>query len=259
MNPDTAQRLEQMGKELYQEEYTEAFVDRWDELIDWQGRLKAEGTFFPDRLNEHNVKTVLDAACGTGFHTVTLAKAGFDVTGADGAQTMVDKAEENCKRFGVGDVPVVLGEWTTLSDAFPGQTFDAIVVLGNAFTHLFDEGDRKKALAEFYKLLNPGGVVVIDHRNYDSILDEGYSTKHRYYYTGSNVEVFPEEASEEVVKMKYHYEDGSDYYLTMCPIRQEYISGLLREAGFKNVERYGDFKKNYEFYDPDFIVQIAEK
>ena len=27
----------------YQEEYVHAFVDKWDELIDWDGRAKAEG------------------------------------------------------------------------------------------------------------------------------------------------------------------------------------------------------------------------
>ena len=30
----------------YQEEYVHAFVDKWDELIDWDGRAKAEGEFF---------------------------------------------------------------------------------------------------------------------------------------------------------------------------------------------------------------------
>ena len=31
------------------------------------------------------------------------------------------------------------------------------------------------------------------------------------------------------------------------------------EAGFQNVERYGDFQANYDFYDPDFIIQVAKK
>ena len=29
----------------YQHEYVESFVDKWDELIDWEGRAASEGQF----------------------------------------------------------------------------------------------------------------------------------------------------------------------------------------------------------------------
>ena len=47
--------------------------------------------------------------------------------------------------------------------------------------------------------------------------------------------------------------------LTVCPVRQEHLTDLLTEVGFQNVERYGDFQANYDFYDPDFIIQVAKK
>ena len=40
--------LQVRDTDKYQEEYVHAFVDKWDELIDWEGRAKAEGEFFPD-------------------------------------------------------------------------------------------------------------------------------------------------------------------------------------------------------------------
>ena len=52
----------------YQEEYVHAFVDKWDELIDWGGRAQAEGEFFIEKLREHGARKVLDVATGTGFH-----------------------------------------------------------------------------------------------------------------------------------------------------------------------------------------------
>jgi hypothetical protein len=30
----------------YQEEYVKSFVEKWDELIDWERRWKSEGDFF---------------------------------------------------------------------------------------------------------------------------------------------------------------------------------------------------------------------
>lgn len=243
----------------FQEEYSTTFVDRWDELINWERRHANEGGFFERILSELGAKTVLDIACGTGFHTVTLSMAGFDVTGADGSSNMVAKSQQNAQRLGLENVSFVEAEWTNLTKAFPTQKFDAIVCLGNAFTHLFDESDRTSALKEIYSVLNDDGVAIIDQRNYDSILDQGFSSKHQFYYTGENVEVTPEYVTDDAIKFLYKYEDGSVHNLTLCPIRQEYLTSLLQTSGFKAVTRYGDFESDYEFYEPDFIVQVAKK
>jgi hypothetical protein len=61
--------------------------------------------------------------------------------------------------------------------------------LGNSFTHLFKERDRCKALAEFYAVCAYDGLLVLDQRNHDSILDDGYSTDHAYHYCGESVKV----------------------------------------------------------------------
>ena len=243
----------------FRTEYNEQFVNRWDELIDWEARHRAEGGFFERTLSELGVKTILDIACGTGFHTVTLAQAGFDVTGADGSSNMLVKARKNAEGLGLHDIPFIEAEWTTLTRSFPTEKFDAIVCLGNAFTHLFDEADRRQALGEIHSLLNDQGVAIIDQRNYDLILDKGFNSKHSAYYLGETVRVRPESVTNEAVKFLYEYEDGSVHHLTLCPIRQEYITNLLQEAGFSSVKRHGDFQANYEFYDPDFIQQVARK
>lgn len=248
-----------LTKELFQSEYTPEFADRWDELINWRGRWKAESGFFPRILKEHGAKSVLDVACGTGFHTATLNLEGFHVTGADGSANMLDKARENAKRFDLDNVRFEQAEWTRLTETFKGEKFDAVICLGNAFTHLFEESDRVKALREIDEVVADGGVVIIDHRNYDAILDKGYDSKHQFYYVGDNVNVYPEEVTDKAVLFRYEYDDGSSYHLTLCPIRQEYVSDLLKKTGFKNVRRFGDFQDSYDFYDPDFIAQVAEK
>ena len=246
-------------KDLYKEQYSTEFVGRWDELIDWQRRADAENNFFQNILKEHGAETVLDIACGTGFHVVTLAADGFEVTGADGAPNMLVQARENAERFGMDDVRLVEAEWTRLTDAFAGERFDAVICLGNAFTHLFEESDRVRALNQVYSLLNEDGIAIIDQRNYDAILDNGFHSKHQSYYMGEMVEVNPEELTEEILKMRYEYADGDVHFLTLCPIRQNYVTALLKDAGFSSVERYGDFVPGYDFYEPDFVIQVAKK
>ena len=246
-------------KDLYKEQYSPEFAGRWDELIDWQRRAEAENNFFQDILKGHGVETVLDIACGTGFHSVILKADGFQVTAADGAPNMLVQTRQNAQRLGIDDLRIVEAEWTRLGESFAGEQFDAVICLGNAFTHLFDEGDRIKALSEMYKLLTRDGIAIIDQRNYDAILDNGFSSKHQSYYLGEKVEVRPEDLSEDLLTMRYKYEDGEVHFLTMCPIRQEYVTNLLLDSGFRSVKRYGDFVENYDLYEPDFVIQVARK
>jgi SAM-dependent methyltransferase len=246
-------------RDLYKEQYSREFARRWDELIDWQRRAEAEDNFFQDILKGHGVERVLDIACGTGFHSVTLKVDGFQVTAADGAPNMLEQTRRNAQRFGIYDLRIVEAEWTRLGAAFVGEQFDAVICLGNAFTHLFDEGDRIKTLHEVYQLLTKDGIAIIDQRNYDAILDKGFSSKHQSYYLGEKVEVRPEELSEDLLTMRYEYEDGEVHFLTICPIRQDYVTSLLHGAGFRRVERYGDFVEDYDLYEPDFVIQVAKK
>lgn len=249
---------ESLTRNLFMQEYTNEFVNRWDELINWEKRKEAENGFFENKLAEHNVQSVLDAACGTGFHTITLTNSGFRVIGSDGSPPMLQKAEENAKRAGLQDIPFVTADWCHLTDVFEVGQFDAVVILGNAFTHLFSENDHIQALNEILSLLNEGGVALIDHRNYDKILDRGYESKHQYYYVG-DVNVYPEESDEDVMKFKYEYPDGNSFHLTFNPLRQDYMDKLFRQVGFSEVTRYGDFQAEYDHHDPDFILHVAQK
>ena len=88
------------------------------------------------------------------------------------------------------------GNWLSLVDDVKrfnaGARFDAVLCLGNSFAHLPDfEGNltnQRQALRNFKTLLKPGGILVIDHRNYDEILTSGQVPSKNIYY---NVSSFP--------------------------------------------------------------------
>ena len=87
--------------DLYRGEYIMSFVEKWDELIDWDARADSEGQFFMDVLRARGKETVLDVATGTGFHSVRLTRAGFNVTSADGSAAMLAKAFQNGQKRGM--------------------------------------------------------------------------------------------------------------------------------------------------------------
>ena len=82
------------------------------------------------------------------------------------------------------------GNWLCLNEQMSehrGSGFDAIICMGNSFAHLpdfsGDQHDQRTAITNFYELLKPGGILVIDHRNYDYILEHGAAPTKNIYYS----------------------------------------------------------------------------
>lgn len=241
----------------YKDEYVHGFVEKWDELIDWDKRAVSEGQFFVDILRARGKESVLDAATGTGFHSVQLMKSGFQVTSCDGSAEMLAKAFENGRKRGL-ILNTVHADWRWLNRDITGR-FDAIVCLGNSFTHLHEERDRRRTLAEFYAALKHDGILIMDQRNYDAILDRGFDSKHQYYYCGDQVVAEPEHMDDTLARFRYKFPDDSVYYLNMFPLRKQYTRSLMQEVGFTSVKTYGDFQETYQDHEPDFFIHVAEK
>lgn len=241
----------------YQDEYIQSFVERWDQLINWQARAESEGHFFIDVLRQNKAHRILDAATGTGYHSVHLLKAGFEVVSVDGSPVMLAKAFENARRESL-ILRTVHTDWRWLNRDVH-EKFDAIICLGNSFTHLFSEKERRKTLAEFYAALHHDGILILDQRNYDSILDHGFSSKHIYYYCGENVRAEPEHVDEGLARFRYEFPDNSVFHLNMYPLRKQYVRALMTEVGFQRITTYGDFKETHRHDDPDFFIHVAEK
>lgn len=248
-----------LADDTYRKEYSKDFVSCWDDLIGWEGRAEGEAGFFHRLLNAYGVETVIDVASGTGFHSVVLAKDGFRVTACDGAPTMVEQTRRNAREHGVELADTAVVDWLDLKEKWGENRFDALICLGNAFTHLFEHESRREALDAMYAVLKPGGLIVVDHRNYDSILDHGYDSKHMYYYTGKGVDARPVVISRTLCKFQYSFPGGDEFTLQLYPLRQNYVRFLLEDAGFVDITRYGDFMRPYDHYDVDFVQQVAFK
>ena len=242
----------------YQAEYVKNFVERWDQLIDWEARARGEGRFFIDKLKGLGKYNILDVATGTGFHSVQLLNAGLNVTSADGNAQMLVKAFENGRDTG-HVMRTVHADWRWLNRDVQDQLFGAVIWLGNSFTDIFEEHDRRRALAEFYAALKHDGVLIIDHRNYDKILDKGFSTKHKYYYCGEKVSAEPIHVDEGLARFEYRFPDGAKHHLNMYPLRKNHVRRLLSETGFQRIDTYGDFQSGSASDDTDFYIHVAHK
>jgi SAM-dependent methyltransferase len=134
--------------------------------VNWEGRLAHELPFFQRLFEERQVVRVLDSACGTGHHAIALARQGYQVMGTDLSAVMVERARQNAATAGasIAFQVVGLGELDAM-----GETFDAVLCLGNSLPHLLTPQALAEALADFAAVLQPGGLLVIQNRNFDMV------------------------------------------------------------------------------------------
>ncbi len=142
----------------------------YDLMVSWESRLEREKSFLGKICADAGARSVLDAACGTGMHAIAFARAGLECAGADLSAAMVEKARQNAAAAGVQVrfETAGLGELATRV----GNGFDAATCLGNSLPHLLDDASLASALADFAALLRPRGLLVIQNRNYDRLLQQ---------------------------------------------------------------------------------------
>lgn len=133
----------------------QAGYDRWSGFYDTYPNptVAADDLAFPPLWAHLRGLDVLEIGCGTGRHTVRLAKAGNRVTGVDLSPGMLEQARTKLAGY---PVTLVQGDVMT-GTALPGGPFDA------ALTALVIEhiGDLPGFFARVRGLLKPGGRFYI--------------------------------------------------------------------------------------------------
>ena len=100
---------------------------------------------------------VLDCGGGPGRYAVELARWGYDVTLFDLSAGNLALAREKAAEAGVTLTGFEQGTALDLS-RFADHSFDAVLLMGPLY-HLFEEAERRRALAEARRVLKPGGPL----------------------------------------------------------------------------------------------------
>ena len=136
---------------------TEDAVDLYTERIN-------DPTLFPqeekavDRYFSETDGTVLDVGCGVGRVSHLLHERGFDVTGIDISESLVERARSLFPEidFHVEDVR---------DSSFDSRSFDYVVFSFFGIDYVLPEAERLGALREIHRLLKPSGVLVFSSHN----------------------------------------------------------------------------------------------
>jgi SAM-dependent methyltransferase len=116
--------------------------------------------------------TILDSACGTGNTYAAFTRHGYHVFGTDGSKEMLSQAYKNCTASGTSterliDTPINWTDGDSYEKLFGNERFDVIINTANSLCHIPPVPEYLDvALANFHRLLKPGGLLIVDTKRY---------------------------------------------------------------------------------------------
>lgn len=250
----------------------DALSEDYDRFVNWDERLRAEVPFILRWLPAAKTSIkILDAACGTGRHVLALKARGYDAAGVDFSAPMIAQAKANAKNqqqsvqfevAALGQVNPVMGT----------SQYGTVMCLGNSLPHLIDEVALQAAMADFYQLLKPNGVLLIQNRNFDLVM----ATQQRWMPVSS----FKQDGYEWVFLRFYEFNvDGlitfnfvrlkrapdaawliDENRTILYPLKQVRMLSLVKAAGFSEVFCFGNMAGDSFITDQsENLVIVAKK
>lgn len=135
----------------YDAHYFEGHLARYNSVV-YSQRVKHVERFLGDVTGTR----VLDLGCGVGFFGGLAAARGADVVGLDFSEAALGIAIKEQPA-----IPYVRGDATGVP--FPDASFD-VVLLNDIIEHLA-EGPGRRMIEEVFRVLRPGGRLVVDTDN----------------------------------------------------------------------------------------------
>lgn len=144
----------------------------YDLMTGYSRRLVKEFGVIKHLVDRFKITRALDAGCGTGVHTIILAKIGVEVIGLDSSPEMLAIARTNALKEGVR--PEFRQEYFESLPAEWDGGFDAIFCLANSLVGVQNAERLSLSLQAFHRVLKPGGQAIIQVLNLS-----GFRRQHR--------------------------------------------------------------------------------
>ena len=180
-------------------------------------------------------KRVLDAACGPGLYSEWLFAHGAEVVAVDASPKMIELAR---RRLG-GVVEVRQADLSKPLTFLSDESFD--IVLSSLTLHYIE--DWSSTIAEFYRVLRPGGCVVLSVGH--PFFDYTFFKSEKYFET-------------ELVGSEWKGFEGVKVYMPIFRRSLEETLNPLIEAGFC-IDRILEPRPTEEFRkaDPEAYAELS--
>lgn len=251
-------------------EFYDRLGGQYNLMIDWKSRLEHETPFFERMFSELKARSVLDAGCGTGRHTVLYSKLGLAASGFDPSSEMVRLASEYAKRKGV---PVTFkhADFEDIDRVFR-KKFHVVTCIGNTVPHLRTPAQLRTALSQMAKVTRKGGALIIQNRNYDKICKQQirFAPAGHGKTNGSELiflritEFHRDKLIFSILTLERTADTEawvtSSVSTELHPWKQKQLSAALLDSGYSQIDFYENYLLDpYRRYESDDLVVVARK
>lgn len=227
---------------------------------------------------------ILELACGTGIITLDLARAGFQVTGVDKSSEVLEVARERIAREDAEVRSRITLAEADMKDVELGQTFGAVFVTGNSFGYLTDMAAQRSCLRAVHGHLRPGGLLVIQERNYTPETLMGMLTRQRAitlqaagvnsttgkYTTFNSITVHIDFPTQTILRSRFIDETQADGTVKRYVPADDWahrghyfgrfeLQLLIEDAGFTIRDVWGDYDRQPLRRQSYTVIFVAEK
>ena len=245
--------------EWYRSFFGKDYLDVYGHLLTDE-RSEAEAAFVIRALDLKQGDRVLDLCCGTGRHSVPLARAGLVVTGLDMSEEYLSQARSAARKAGV-KVRFVCGDMRAIP--FRGE-FDAVVNMFTAFGYFDEEVDDQRVIESVAASLKLGGMLLLDMLNRDWVAANHVPCEFR---EGEDGTIYRERRSFDPVAGRSHVEfkitspDGEDrkvsHHIRLYVATE--ISRMLGRAGLTLERSYGGYDGSMLSMEGRRMILVARK
>lgn len=191
-------------------------------------------------------KKILDIATGTGSVAFLLAEQGYQVTGIDLSDQMIDIARRKIPKSGVGDSVAFLCQDATRLD-LPEEEYDVAISLFDSLNYILTAKGLQDAFAGAFKALIPGGGFIFDVNSeyaleknlfsQDNLWDESASVKHLWTST------YNKRTRMATVDMQFYLPNGKAFREVHKERahRHHDIVQFLHDAGFEYLDAFDEY------------------
>jgi SAM-dependent methyltransferase len=141
------------------------------DLLDTDKDYSGESEYVIQKIKKHSARTesILNLGCGTGKHDFYWAKKGFEVTGADVSEKMLEEAQAEKQRSGVENINFIQRD---IRDFDLNKKFDVITSLFHVMSYQNTNEEVVNVLKNVEKHLENGGVFIFDFWYGPAVLNE---------------------------------------------------------------------------------------
>jgi len=135
----------------------ENYGNKYDQEPFAQGTV-GECDFIEKEINSNKKLKILDVGCGTGRHSVELSKRGYNITGIDLSDSMLNKAREKAKKLNLN---IDFQKHDARSLTFSNEFDLAIMLCEGGFSLMETDEMNFKILESVSRALKPKGSKFI--------------------------------------------------------------------------------------------------